>query len=133
MSEQKYPMTCVSGYWIVTNKHGENYTKKWLQNALQINCPYVFFSDKETIKIIKTYRQKLPTFYVEYDISEFVTNAYKGKIITHPVHCLSIELNMIWNEKIFLVKKALELNPFSSDFFVGLMPEYVYIEIYHRQ
>jgi len=117
MSEQKYPMTCVSGYWVVKNKHGENYTNKWLQNTLQINCPYVFFSDKETIKIIKTHRRTLPTFYVEYNIPEFVTNIYKDKIITHPVHCPSVELNLIWNEKIFLIKKALDLNPFSSDFF----------------
>jgi len=118
MSEpKKYPMTCVSGYWIVNNKHGENYTRKWLQNSLQINCPYIFFSDKETIEIIKNYRKHLPTFYVEYNIQDFVTNAYKDKIVTDLMHCPSVELNLIWNEKIFMVKKALELNPFSSDFF----------------
>lgn len=111
-----YPMTCVSGYWKVTNKHSDNYIN-WFKNSLQINCPYVFFGDKETIEIIKEYRTNLPTFYVEYNLADFVTNKYKDKMKTHPIHCPSVELNMIWNEKIFLIKKALLLNPFSSDFF----------------
>jgi len=109
-------MTCVSGFWKVTNKHGDKY-EKWFQNSLKINCPYVFFSDKETIEIIKKYRQNLPTFYVEYNIQDFVTYSYKDRMTTHPTHCPSVELNLIWNEKIFMVKKAHEINPFLSDFF----------------
>jgi hypothetical protein len=112
----KYAMTCVSGYWGVKNKHGGMYTN-WFHNTLQINCPYVFFADKETIELIKTYRQTLPTYYVECCIEDFVTYTYKDRMITHPTHCPSVELNLIWNEKIFLIKKALELNPFCSDFF----------------
>jgi hypothetical protein len=109
-------MTCVSGYWIVNNKHGNNYDN-WFKNSLKINCPYVFFSDKETIEKIKLYREGLPTFYVECNISEFITNKYKDKMKTHSIHCPSVELNLIWNEKIFLIKKALELNPFFTDYF----------------
>ena len=109
-------MTCVSGFWNVTNKHENKYTE-WFKNSLQINCPYVFFGNKETIEIVKKYRHHLPTFYVEYRIQDFITNKYKNKMLTHPIHCPSVELNMIWNEKIFLIQKALEINPFSSDFF----------------
>jgi hypothetical protein len=113
---QEYKMTCVSGFWRVNNKHGNNYIE-WFKNSLQINCPYVFFSDKETIEIIKPYRKNLPTIYIEYSIHEFITYKYKNKMTTHPVHCPSVELNMIWNEKIWLIQKAFKLNPFSSDFF----------------
>jgi hypothetical protein len=119
MNEDKkinYTMTCVSGYWNVSNKHGNEYTS-WFNNSLKINCPYVFFSDKETIEIIKKYRQNLPTYYVECNIQDFNTYKYKDKMITHSTHCPSVEVNLIWNEKIFLIKKALELNPFFSDFF----------------
>lgn len=115
-NEEKYNMTCVSGYWIVNNKHENKYID-WFQNSLKVNCPYVFFSDKETIEIIKKYRQNLPTFYVECNITDFVTYKYKDKMITHTTHCPSIELNLIWNEKFFFIQKALELNPFSTDFF----------------
>jgi hypothetical protein len=111
-----HPLTCVSGFWNVTNKHGNNYTT-WFQHSLKINCPYVFFGDKEAIEMIKPFRDGLPTFYVECTIQDFVSYKYKNRMITHPHHCPSVELNLIWNEKIFLIKKALEMNPFHSDFF----------------
>ena len=113
---EKYSMTCVSGYWKVPNKHGNEYNN-WLHNSLNINCPYVFFSDKETIEFIKPYRQNLPTYYIECNIQDFVTYKYKDRMLTHQTHCPSIELNLIWNEKIFLIKKAYDINPFNSDFF----------------
>lgn len=113
---ENYKMTCVSGFWMVKNKHQDKY-REWFKNSLKINCPYVFFTDKETIEFIKKYRADLPTYYIECHITEFVTYKYKDKIITHPIHCPSVELNLIWNEKLFLIKKALELNPFKSDFF----------------
>jgi len=58
-------LTCVSCYWIVKNKHNNNYNK-WFKNTLKINCPYVFFGDKNTIKLVKQFRQELPTYYIEY-------------------------------------------------------------------
>lgn len=112
-----YPLTCVSGYWRVKNKHSNSFDK-WFKNTLKVNCPYVFFSDKETIELIKGYRGDLPTHYVEINIEDFYTYKYKDKMITHEKHCPSVELNLIWNEKIFLVEKALQLNPFDSEFFM---------------
>ena len=109
-------LTCVSGYWKVTNKHGDKYMD-WFHTSLKINCPYVFFSDKETIEIIKKYRQDLPTVYIECNIEQFVTYPYKDKMISHPTHCPDVLLNLIWNEKIFLLQKALNINPFQSEFF----------------
>jgi hypothetical protein len=38
-------------------------------------------------------------------------------MITDPIHCPSVELNLIWNEKIFMMQKAYELNPFQSEWF----------------
>jgi hypothetical protein len=38
-------------------------------------------------------------------------------MITHPIHCPSIELNLIWNEKLFMIQKAYEINPFNSEWF----------------
>ena len=32
----------------------------------------------------------------------------------------SIELNLIWNEKIFMIQQALKLDPFSSEFFMWI-------------
>ena len=112
-------LTCVSGYWKIKNKH-DNKFENWFNNTLKINCPYVFFSDKETIEIIKKYRKNLPTHYIECNIRDFNTYKFKDKMVTHQVHCPSVELNLIWNEKIFLIEKAIELNPFNTEYFMWM-------------
>ena len=108
--------TCVSGYWPVKNKHDTKYNN-WFNNTLSVNCPYVFFSDKGGIEFIKQFRKDLPTYYIELEIKDFECYKYKDVLKTHPVHCPSTELNLIWHEKIFLVKRASELNPFNSEWF----------------
>ncbi len=110
-------LTCVSAYWNISNKHGDKYIK-WFKNTLKINCPYVFFSDKNTIELIKKYRKDLPTYYIELNIKDFYTYKYKNKMITHPYHCPSIELNLIWIEKLLMIQKAFNINPFNSKFFM---------------
>jgi len=114
--ENMQNLTCVSGYWKVKNKHEESFDK-WFPSTLKVNCPYVFFTDKETMPIIQKHRNGLPTYYIECNISDFETYKFKHMMLTDTIHCPSVELNLIWNEKIFLIKKAAEINPFTSDFF----------------
>ena len=111
-----YPFTAVSAFYFIKNKHNNLYLE-WFKNTLTINCPYVFFCDKNSIDIIKKYRTDIPTYYIECNIEDFNTYKYKNRMITHPIHCPSIELNIIWNEKIFLINKASKINPFNSYFF----------------
>jgi len=110
-------ITCVTGYWYVKNKHDEESFIKWFETSLKVNNPYVVFSNKEGIEIIKKYRKDIPTYYIELNIEDFYMQKYKDKMTTDNFHCPSIELNMIWNEKILLLQKAYKLNPFNSDFF----------------
>lgn len=109
-------LTCVSGYWMIKNKHGNQFND-WFKTTLRINCPYIFFGDKQSIELVKKYRNDLTTYYIELNIEDFITYQYKNKMITHPIHCPSTELNLIWNEKIYMIQKAFNLNPFQSDYF----------------
>jgi len=113
---ENYPTTCVSGYWKIGNKHGNKF-ENWFNKTLKINCPYVFFGNKDTIEMVKKYRGNLPTHYIELNIEDFVTYKYKDRMVTHPRHCPSVELNLVWNEKIFMIYKAFQINPFSSEYF----------------
>lgn len=115
-----YTTTCVSGYWKVTNKHSENSFTDWFENTLRFNCPYVFFGTKETIELAKRYRRELPTHYIELPIEEFYTYSFKDRMRVDPLHCPSAELNIIWNEKIFLIEKAKELNIFNTEYFAWI-------------
>lgn len=110
-------LTCVSAYFLVENKHGTEYME-WFKNSLAIQCPYVFFTTSEYVDIIKECRKGLETHFIITTIADFYTNCVKDRMITHPIHCPSIELNMIWNEKIYMIKRASEINPFNSDWFL---------------
>lgn len=110
-------LTAVCGYWVVHNKHGDKF-ESWFETTLRVPCPYVFFGTNETIELVKRFRRELPTHYVLLDIKDFYTYRYVDSITTHPVHCPSKELNMIWNEKLFLMGEAVRLNPFGSEYFM---------------
>ncbi len=110
-------ITFVSCYYPVTNKHKSEDFHKWFKNTLSIHAPYVFFAPKEVIPLIRSFRKELPTHYIEYNLSDFYTQKYRYKMITHPTHCPSVDLNLIWNEKIYMIQKASEINPFNSDWF----------------
>ena len=113
-------LTCVSGYWQIKNKHNNQFEDHWFKNTLKINCPYVFFGNKDSIELIKRYRGNLPTYYIELEIEDFESYKYKENMITNEKHCPSVELNLIWNEKIFLMNSAAKINPFLSEFFMWI-------------
>jgi hypothetical protein len=117
---KEYLCTVVSGYWIIKSKRSHNEYLERFKNTLKINCPYVFFGNKESIEIVKKYRNELPTYYIECNICEFYTYKYKEKFKTHSTHCPSIELNLIWNEKIFFIEKASKLNLYKSTYFIWI-------------
>jgi hypothetical protein len=114
-----YPLTCVSCFFEIKNKHGDKFYK-WFENTLKINCPYIIFGNKSSLEKIKKYRDGLPTHYVEIEISDFCTFKYYNNIQTHPLHCPSKELNLIWNEKLFFIEKAKNLNIYNSDYFAWI-------------
>ena len=109
-------LTCVSCYYPVKNKYGNAYGE-WFKNSLDIDCSYVFFSTKPGIEYIKPFRKHHPTYYIELNIEDFVTYKYKDRMKIDDYHCPSIELNLIWNEKLFMIKKVYELNPFNTEWF----------------
>lgn len=108
-------LTCVSCFFPVKGKHTEYLN--WFANSLAINCPYVFFTNKDTVETIKQFRGELPTYYILCELEDLYMYQYKDRIATDPMHCPSIEVNMIWNEKIFMMEKAAVLNPFNSEWF----------------
>ena len=71
-------ITCVSSYFPVKNKHSNKYLE-WFKNSLAINCPYVFFTNKNNIELIKSFRKDLPTYYIECEILGLISRAIKRK------------------------------------------------------
>ena len=112
-------LTVVSCYYEIPNKHGTRFYN-WFNTTLRINCPYIIFTTANLIPILEEYRQGIPTYYVVHDIKSFNTYQYKDGMQTHPTHCPSVELNLVWNEKIHMMKMASELNIFTSDWYIWI-------------
>jgi hypothetical protein len=110
--------TIVSGYWSVKGKHTSESFHQWFNYTLRIHCPYIFFGNQESIDIVKSVRRDLPTVYVLLDINDFYTQKYKKHIAEHHIHVPSPEVCLIWLEKMFLVQRAKDMNPFHSDYFM---------------
>ena len=111
-----YNFTCVSGYWFVDNKHGNKFND-WFNNTLAINCPYVFFTSKDNIEKIKSFRKEYPTYFIEKNIIDFKTYKLNMSNHTNSSHVPSKELGLIWLEKINLVLEASIINPYKSEWF----------------
>ena len=108
-------ITCVSCFYDVVNKHGD-YTK-WFSNTLRVNAPYVIFGTATTIKMLKPFRDGLPTMFIEREMADFRCGKFESKMVLDARHCPSIELNKIWSEKIFFLQEAKHLNPFDTEWF----------------
>lgn len=112
-------ITLVSGFWNLNkSKFCNDKYVAWFINSLCIKSPLVFFTDHQSIiDLVKEVRKDLPTHYVLLDLNEFETNKYKDLFIIDRRQCPSKELNMIWNEKIFLIQKSSNINPFNSNYY----------------
>ena len=116
----EFNFTVVSGYWRVNGKYSCDIFEKWFDNTLRINCPYIFFGDEESIEIVKKFRKDLPTHYIKLEINEFYSYKYKNNVCHMLPHVPSTEVNLIWNEKINLVERAKEIDPYKSNYFMWI-------------
>jgi len=85
---------------------------------MKINCPYIIFTTEDLIPILQSYRIGLPTHFISYPITDFITYHLRYLVQTHPIHCPSVDLNLIWNERIHMIRKAVNLDIFQSDWYM---------------
>lgn len=111
-------LTCVTGYWAVKNKHGDSFPN-WFPNTLNVDHPYVVFCDEARAQL-EIPRQPFPTAFARLPLAQCYLYDKQDRVWTHEYHCPSTELNVIWNEKVFLIERALNINPYGSEWFVWL-------------
>lgn len=111
--EDNTKVLVVSGYWnLAKSKHGSRKYREWMKNSLQINAPYVLFTDD--IEGMKEFRSESNTEFRYRPLDRFETvQKYQPHLkgSTHPVHVPSEELGFIWLEKMAMVKEAADCHP----------------------
>ena len=109
-TERKDNITIVSGYWPVSNKYTPETYCKWFANTMQINQRMYFFCDPSTNEIILPHRKNLETIFVDYPMKSFHSNIYCNRSWCESSHIESLELSLIWHEKINLIKLAKDMD-----------------------
>lgn len=117
--------TVVSCYYKIPSKQTHETYMKWIENFMSLNFNCVLFVNKESKDILtRLYPQTDKRIYVEYDFEDFYTSKWDWKEEEardpNPSVGHNALLYQIWNEKIFFVKKAIELNHFQTDKFVWM-------------
>ena len=114
-------VTIVSGYWSVKSKHSPRDYSKWLQGALGLQCPLVFFhQDQNVMSMVSTVRSRkgLPTTFIHRNVEEAAEKFRYDPSWIHPIHVNNRLLGTIWLDKVFMIADAAELNPYNSEWFV---------------
>jgi hypothetical protein len=94
-----------------------------MRTFLKIQAPMVLFTDAEMENTIRSLREDRPLHLIILPFEEMTTwSLYKDQwIIQHQKdpeqHIHTPELYSVWAEKAFFVERAIQTNPFQTDFF----------------
>lgn len=117
-------LTLVSAFYILNSKFSIEIYKKWFDYFLTNlkKCNLIIFTNKESYYLLKKY-ENINIKIIIVELEDFYTYRYhnlwkKNHLININLNKItSWELNMLWNEKISFVKKAIELNIFNTDWY----------------
>lgn len=107
---------------------------EWFGKTLQIKCPFIIFTEEETVDFIKEQRKDLPTHIITTTLEEVPLYNLKDRIQevldspeyeesmsdTNRVECKDSMYSVIQYSKFKWLKKSSEINPFDSKYFFWL-------------
>ena len=109
-----------------SNRHRFNEYLIWIENLLQINKPIVFFIEPSLLNIIKEKRPKIyenKTIWIERNFSDLYAYKHDLKkfqetyIIDKAKFKHTVDLYIIWSEKVNFLNESIEKNYFNSKYF----------------
>jgi hypothetical protein len=115
-------VTLVSAFYIFKSKFHVNKYLEWIQNFMKIKSNRIIFTNKDTLPYIQQFDITKNTIYIIVEIPDFLTSKYneiwEKQIELDHEEYHTINLYKIWAEKSEFLRKAIELNHYSTDYFV---------------
>lgn len=117
-------VTVVTAFYSIPSKFNIAKYMEWAANFLQINAPVILFTEEEFTPLFRALRsngQPLEVIAIPF-LTLDTWKLYKDKWISehakdHEKHHHSPELYAIWAQKAWFVEKAIQQNPFQTEFF----------------
>ena len=119
-------ITFVTCYYNIDSKRGHEQYIDWMSNLLKnINIPLIVYCDSSSKKLIENIinlNKNKCIKVIVVEINDFFVNQYEKQFeysysIDIEKNRHSIDLYKVWNEKLNFMTKAIEINPFNSDYF----------------
>ncbi len=117
--------TIVSSYYKIPSKKSHEFYVEPVKRFLgHIHNPIVFFTTEDLVEELQSYRNNLPIHFIILPLHEFVAFQRYGYDFWKKQCAMDIEkyhtpeLCALWYEKRFFVKRAIEQNPFQSNYFI---------------
>ena len=115
--------TLVTAYYPIKSKFSTARYMEWAATILRIQSPIVLFTDESMVHSILEKRGERPIHIIALPFEQLETwdryqTHWKEQHRMDPEqHIHTPELYTIWAEKAFFVEKAIQLNPFQTEFF----------------
>lgn len=117
--------TIVTAYFkLKQSKSNHNTYLEWMRNMLVIQSPMVIFCDNESFETIKSIRREdVLTKIIIIDFTAFFCYKYYQIFLNdfkkdHENKYHNPDLYLIWNEKSNFLKTAIEMNCFTTDYYL---------------
>ena len=114
-------MCIVTAYFQIQSKQPVACYIEWMQHMLKMQTPMVIFCDEASYPMIASQRP-LHTRIIVTTLKQFHSykyiNTYRANYEIDHERYHSPELYLIWAEKAHFVKRAIEMNPFQSNYFL---------------
>lgn len=124
--------TIVTAFYIMKSKFSLDKYKEWISNFLGLHTNCICFTNEETRSWFLECFDVSKIHFILFDMNDFITSKYdweeQYQMDDEKFH--TRELYMVWNEKINFLKKATEINPFHTEWFLwcdmGSMRSHIY-------
>jgi len=131
MNSSSHP-TVVTCYYKIPSKHSHNDYDGWIGNFVSnVNCHLIIFTSpdlvdyltKKRVSKCSHYMEKTKIVSIEFENLELFQKYsafwdYQYEIDQQKYSGRTKECYILWNSKLWFLKMAIELNPFSSDQFI---------------
>ncbi len=138
-------ITLVTAYFkLERNKYNTDYID-WMGNLLlNLDKNLIIFTDEFTEQLIKDMRKNYEnkTLIIKMKLNEFHSVKYLDYFIKDHLrdkyrHLRNPNLYMIWNEKLKFIEKAIDINPFKTNYFswidIGYVRNKIYVDKYIKK
>jgi hypothetical protein len=115
--------TVVSAYYEIPSKHHHELYRMWGQRFLTLAAPIVLFVDPSMVEWVRNYRGDKPIHIIEMPFNELemwikYQDVWRENHTRDPErHIHSPELYAIWAQKSGFVERAIQCNPFHTEYF----------------